>query len=193
MPTTNIHTAKHIDGRPVVDADITVGLEIHAPSMTGGVLRYRCIAVDAQEAIFVSTHKDWPIRVVMEFNQPEFMLDQFIELYHTMVAFAQNWHKPREISPDERAMVRRAATLGYVVQQSYTQVSWTEHGLTTFNAVWEMTEPLSVDAYWVSYDMKKHLWQITHQQLAGICGEFPTKKEAVDYASTAWFAHEELW
>lgn len=193
MATTNIHSAKHTDGRPVKEADICVGLVILCPSWTGGVLRYECIAADAHEAILNSLNKDWPNQIVMEFNQPEFTLDQFILLYHTVVAFSQLWRKSREITPDQRELVKRAVSLGYVLQQSYTQVGWTQFGIDTFNFVCDTTEPLSVDCYLISYDRTKHLWQITHEQLVGICGEFPAKEDAIHYASNAWFAHEELW
>lgn len=127
MPITNIHTAKHIDGRQVSKEDIKPGLEIYAPSMTGGVLRFKCVALDAGKAEFKSLNKEWPIQFTVEFDKPDLTPDEFRLLSEGM-SVMNSWNKGN-VTSEQRNVIERADEFGYVHQQSYTQANWTELGI----------------------------------------------------------------
>lgn len=133
MPITNIHTAKHIDGHQVSKEDIKPSLEIYAPSITGGVLRFKCVALDTGKAVFKSLNKEWPIQFTMEFDKPDLTQDEFRLLSEGMSAM-NSWCKGN-VTSEHRGVIARADEFGYVHQQSYTQASWTELGIAALKSV----------------------------------------------------------
>lgn len=133
MPITNIHKAKHTDGRQVSKADIKLGLEIYAPSMTGGVLRFKCVALDAGKAGFNSLNKEWPIQFTVEFDKPDLTPDEFRLLSEGM-SVMNSWNKGN-VTSEQRDVIARADEFGYVHQQSYTQANWTELGIAALKLV----------------------------------------------------------
>lgn len=133
MPITNIHTAKHTDGRQVSKMDIKPGLEIYAPSMTGGVLRFKCVTLDAGKAVFKSLNKEWPIQFTVEFDKPDLTPDEFRLLSEGM-SVMNSWSKGN-VTSEQRDVIARADEFGYVHQRSYTQASWTELGIASLRSV----------------------------------------------------------
>lgn len=133
MPITNMHSAKHTDGRQVSRADIKLGLEIYAPSLTGGVLRFKCISLDTDQAAFKSLNKEWPIQFSMEFDKPDLTPEEFRLLSEGM-SVMNSWDKGN-VTSEHRDVIARADEFGYVHQQSYTQASWTELGISSLKSV----------------------------------------------------------
>ncbi len=133
MPITNMHSAKHTDGRQVSKADIKLGLEIYAPSLTGGVLRFKCVAMDAGQAVFKSLNKEWPMQFTMEFHKPDLTPDEFRLLSEGM-SVMNSWSKG-SVTSEHRDVIARADEFGYVHQQSYTQASWTELGIAGLKSI----------------------------------------------------------
>jgi hypothetical protein len=132
MKTTHIALAKHLDGRPVLESDLKVGLEIHYPSGMGGVFKYRCKSIDDKSAVFINQHKDWPGTLVMEFAQPDFTLEDFQKLAEALKAINSFGCV---ITNEQSLMIHRAHILGYAYQRSYTQAGWTENGVEQFRVL----------------------------------------------------------
>ena len=130
--TTNIHKAKLLNGNPVQEGDIQPGLKVTYPSGACGVVTCECLSVNEDMAEFKSTNKDWPISFTMEFNQPEFTLEEFQALQEALHAW-HSWNS--SATDDQRRLVHKAADLGYVTVRSYTQADWTEKGVGDFRAL----------------------------------------------------------
>ena len=133
MPITNLHSAKHTDGRKVSRAEIKLGLEVYAPSMTGGVLLFKCVSLDARQAVFKSLYKEWPMQFSMEFDKPDLTQDE-LRLLSEAMSMMNSWPKGN-VTSEHRDIIARADELGYVHQQSYTQVSWTDPGIAVLKSV----------------------------------------------------------
>lgn len=178
MATTNLALAKHTDGRPVAEVDIAIGLTVVAPSWTGGVLEYKCVSRDADKAEFKSLNKDWPIGFEMQFNQPDFTLDDFAALSEAL----KNFDKlGATVTSEQRQLVHRAHELGYAHQRSYTQANWTEKGAEAFATLRDNAEPIQVNGYKIQYNPFWGKWQMWHEEI-GFCGEYGTSGEAVEDA-----------
>lgn len=80
MKTTNIELAKNINGSPLNESQIKLGLLVNFPSPVGGTITHKCTALNSNEATFESTNKDWPVEFVVKFNQPDLTLEEFILL-----------------------------------------------------------------------------------------------------------------
>ena len=132
MPTTNISLAKHLNGNPLLEGEIKVGLKVLFPSGAGGVLQHKCISCDSIKAEFSSTNPDWPSGYTVKFNQPDFSLHDFQLLNGSLKAFEAFGETP---TIEQRAIVHRAHELGYAYQCSHTQASWTEKGVASFQAL----------------------------------------------------------
>lgn len=131
MVSTNLALAKHLDGRPLSESEIKVGLLVDFPSSCGGSLTHECIDLTGDEAKFQSTNKNWPGSTVIKFNQPDFELSDFELLSEALKAFSNTLSIPND---EQRAIVRRGHELGYAVSISYTQAHWTDRGIETYNA-----------------------------------------------------------
>lgn len=126
MATTNIASARLLNGMPVKESDLRPGLRIEYPAPTGGVLTYRCTSVSEESARFKSEVKDWPFSFEMKFNIEQFTLQEFEELSSALSAF-NSWRTAP--TDHQRKMVIRAHELGYATQISFTQASWTDAGI----------------------------------------------------------------
>lgn len=134
MKTTHIALAKHLDGKPVVENDLKVGLEIHYPSGMGGVFKYRCKSIDDKSAVFTNQHKDWPGTLVMEFAQPDFTLEDFEKLAEALKAINSFGFV---ITNEQALLIHRAHVFGYAYRLSYTQAGWSEKGVEQFGVLKE--------------------------------------------------------
>lgn len=179
MATTNLHQAKHINGRPLSENDISVGLTVIVRSLTSGVLQYECVSRNAEKAEFKSLNKDWPVSFEMKFNQPEFNLKDFESLYVAMIEFDRRNHL---VSTEHRQLIRHAHELGYVNQRSHTQANWTEKGCDTYKNVKESAPDTVLNGYKIRYNPHWNKWQASHAEVGG-SEEFSTQGEAIDYAN----------
>ena len=179
MTTTNITQVKHLDGRKVIEQDIVPGMQIYAPSQTGGVLKYECVARTDAAAEFKSVNPDWPLSFEMKFNQPDFDLERLEALYLSLIVFQRQNHLA---SADHRRIIREAHELGYVHQSCHTQASWTEKGCDLFRKAKESAPDIVVNGYKIRYNPLWNAWQSSHDDV-GACEEFQTQTEAVQYAN----------
>lgn len=127
MATTNIIHAR-INGKPVDDDQITIGLVVDYPSGMGGTIRCICTQVTAEKAVFKPLDENAPAWAgfTAQFNQDDFTLSEFKQLAAAIVSFNRLASLPND---EERAIVRRAQALGYASNPSYTQASWLERGI----------------------------------------------------------------
>lgn len=128
MAVTNLHLAKLASTGEDVSADeITIGMQVTFPSGLGGKLPCECVHLDEKLAVFESTNHDFPATFCCNLVAADFSKDEFAQLFDAMmVGFPNN---------KQRELIRRAAELGYVTYISYTQYSWTFHGISMKVAV----------------------------------------------------------
>lgn len=130
MATTNLSMLKHLNCSPVTVEEISVGLTVFGPSRVGnGVIQYRCKRLTSKSAHFVSLNKDWPWKINVEFNQPDFDLADFSQLGDALKAFSRMGELP---TSEQHAVVDRACALGYAYRMSFTQAHWSDRGLEVF-------------------------------------------------------------
>lgn len=123
---TNLHLAKHRrTGIQVKPHEIRVGLEVTFPSGAGGVIPCVCTSVTSDQAQFQSTNKEWPSSYVMEFNQPDFSVEDF---EHLAGAIKRIDGTGLTELPGDREILRKAVERGYAWTASYTQCGWTGTG-----------------------------------------------------------------
>ncbi|MFA0809359.1 hypothetical protein [Microbulbifer epialgicus] len=126
MATTNLDQMKHINGQPVTEADVKVGLAVMFPTAVGGSVKYECVSKKSDVAEFKSQNKNWPDSFDVRFSQPEFTVDEFENLAEALRKFNTSGEA---VTSEERSLVLRAQELGYARQFSHTQASWTEKGV----------------------------------------------------------------
>lgn len=129
MTTSNIHKALHLNGKKLIAEDIHVGLQVYFPSGVGGIIKYKCTSLDVKQAVFISINKDWPGEAVIEFDQADLTLVEFEQLTEALKKYSSFRLQP---SSQDRALVNRADTLGYVSLVSHTQAYWTELGVAKY-------------------------------------------------------------
>ena len=126
MPVTNLHNAKHLDLKPVVPADIHVGLKIYYSGGAGRVVKMRCESVDDSRAVFANTQRGLPRKATIEFNAPDLSSDEFEQLEAAIAAYESASATPTEA---QQHLVTRAYQLGYVKMLTVARPAWTEPGL----------------------------------------------------------------
>lgn len=178
MPTTNLCLTKHLDGNPVKESDLKIGLKIIGPSLTGGVLTYRCTSTTASEAVFKSIDKNWPVDLVMKFNAPDMGLEEFVQLSVALKNYCWVGNGP---SDGERALVQRAHQLGYAFISSYTQAQWTEKGMKMLNELSDTFQPVHIKGYSITFNRYWMEWQLNHKEI-GPCGQYRSLSEAISDA-----------
>lgn len=128
MAVTNLHLAKMASTGEEVRADkLSLGMQVTFPSGLGGTLPCECVHLDERLAVFESTNNDFPATFCCNLDAADFDKAEFAQLFDAMmVGFPNN---------KQRELIRRAAELGYVTYISYTQYSWTYHGISMKVAV----------------------------------------------------------
>lgn len=125
MAVTNIHLAKNLRGQPLRLNEIQRGSVANFPSGAGGAVACICTECTGTHAIFESNYKDWPLKWKVDLCARDFTLSEFNELSDALEVFGSNM-MPTDA---QRAIVARAASLGYAASISYTQAHWLEKGL----------------------------------------------------------------
>lgn len=133
MPTSNLALAR-ISGQPVTEEQIELGLVVDFPSGMGGTIKCVCTEHTANEAVFIPVNKEFPkwAGFKAEFNQPDFTVEDFEALGEAIQAFNSFGSLPTD---EERAIVRRAQSLGYATNPSYTQAQWLKCGIEKHKAL----------------------------------------------------------
>lgn len=124
MATTNLHLVQYKGKAPSV-SDLHVGMRVRIPSGASGMVEAILVTLNEEEAIFKSINKAWPIELDVLFNVPDLTEEEF-ELLPDAVAL---YGKMSVSQSKYRALVNKAAKLGYVSVQSYTQCSYTDAGV----------------------------------------------------------------
>lgn len=132
MVTEYLALARHLNGGQVELADIKVGLVVHFPSSTAGVLKYECTHSEAGQHTFVSIVKGCPGKVVIKENVADFTHDDFKALSSALCAYSKH---NAMVTAEQRALVQRAHRLGYARILSHTQASWTDQGINRWNGL----------------------------------------------------------
>lgn len=125
MAVTNIHLAKKLSGQPLRLNEIQRGSVANFPSGAGGTVACICTECTDTHAIFESKSKDWPLKWKVDLCAKDFTLREFNELSDALDAYGSNM-MPTDA---QRAIVARAASLGYAASMSYTQAHWLEKGI----------------------------------------------------------------
>lgn len=125
MATKNLAHATHIDGSRINPEEIKKGLLVYFPSGLGGVLKCECTHVDSEFALFESQYKEWPNTFKVEFGVEDLPPEEFESLLEAMRAYDSCGRLPTD---EQRALVNKANSLGYVYCRSYTQANWAEMG-----------------------------------------------------------------
>ncbi|MBD0788182.1 hypothetical protein HUO09_17645 [Vibrio sp. Y2-5] len=127
MATTNIAYAR-INGVPIKEDQIKLGLIVDYQSGMGGTIKCECVEISEQGAKFLPVNKAFPKWAGFEakFNEPDLSAEEFESLERAMMGFNAFGELPTQ---EQRLLVGRAHSLGYVNQVSYTQASWTEAGI----------------------------------------------------------------
>lgn len=130
MAITNLHLVK-LNGKPVQKSDLFIGMRAQIPSGAGGMVEALLVSMDDSEAVFKSTNRHWPVELDVLFNVPDLTDEEFGRLPDAIA----NFNKLAASQATYRALVHKAARLGYAVVQSYTQCSLTEAGASRCSAL----------------------------------------------------------
>lgn len=143
MATTNIHKASLVgedgthEGKTLTEDMIVKGLEIVAPDGFGGKATYVCNHVTSDEALFISKYGEpgdfsGIYSITMQFNQPDFSPSEISQLHDAYVRYGSD---RSTLSSEDRNLLNRADSLGYVNAINNSEFSLTEKGQNALSAL----------------------------------------------------------
>ena len=127
MAVTNLHLARTLSGQPLELEYIRIGVAARFPSGAGGSIECICTESTDTHATFESKSKDWPRKWRIDVGAKDLTLADFRALSEALQAYS-SMGLPTDA---QRAVVVRAAALGYAALISHTQASWLQAGLDT--------------------------------------------------------------
>lgn len=125
---SNLHKAKHLDGRPVREDDIKVGLVVNI-SCDNEMKKCECVVNDAFEIKF-DTLEDWPTTFVMKKNIPDLTLEDFRQLSDALKNTVIPGGKPTREQED---IIIHACQLGYARNNANSKPGWSDKGIARFS------------------------------------------------------------
>ncbi|HAS8195752.1 TPA: hypothetical protein I7682_17880 [Vibrio vulnificus] len=122
MIHSNLHLLVDLNHQKLSKEEISLGAKAYAPSGLGGVIKVECAYVDQYVATFTPVDSDYPswMGIEVRFNQPELSQSERTILSTLMGRSSNSW------SDDDRVLINKAKTLGYVNILSWSQVEWRE-------------------------------------------------------------------
>lgn len=131
MATSNLHLAQ-INREPIPQEQLKLGMVADFPSGMGGTIKCECVRLTQEKAVFEPCSKDFPkwAGYTIKFNQQDFTLEDFEDLSQALESFNSVLRVPTD---EDRALVRRARSLGYAHSSSYTQASWSLEGANKYH------------------------------------------------------------